>query len=134
MFRIRNYRFHIKKFQKIFFIVLLSTNWAFGNASVIPKKLKEVNGSENPAVKSIVNSTQTGSGGELVASEDQLFYGYPQNYPWAVSYIPVQYVPKPSPPKVHTTGPKAEFELVNTKPGNLGNRLTAYPGYQLVYV
>lgn len=111
-------------------IVLITTNWAFGNASVIPPKINVTTESENLAAK--LNTTQNGT--EFVPSEDQIIYGFPQNYPWAVPYVPVQYIPQHQPPKVHKTGPKSEFELVDTKPVNLNNRFTLYPGYQLVYV
>lgn len=117
------------KFQKVYLIVLIITNWAFGNSSVIPPR-KDV------AEKLSAKQNLTESNPEIGPSEEQVIYGFPQNYPsWGVSYVPVQYVPQqPIPPKVHTTGPKSEFELVNTKPGNLNNRFSLYPGFQFVYV
>lgn len=118
----KNYRsYFFFQFQNIFLIALITTNLAFGSTSVVFTK------SENLATQP--NSTQPGT------SQEQVFYGFSPNYPWGVSYIPVQYVPQQQPPKVHTTGPKSEFELVNTKPGsNLNNRFSLYPGFQNVYV
>lgn len=107
-------------------MVLITTNWAFGSTSVIPLKTSIATKSENLAAQ--LSSTHP-------ASEDQVFYGFSPNYPWGISYVPVQYVPQQQPPKVHTTGPKSEFELVDTKHGgNLNNRFSLYPGYQFVYV
>lgn len=126
-----NHRFNIQEFQKIYLIILITTNWAFGNASVIPPP-RSINGTISEILAAKPNSTRADP--ELVPSEEQVFYGFPQNYPWGLSYVPVQYVPQQQPPKVHTTGPKSEFELVDTKHGSLNNRLRFYPGYQVVYV
>lgn len=93
---------------------------------------RSIDGAKSENLAANPNSTRSDS--ELVPSEEQVFYGFPQNYPWGVSYVPVQYVPQQQPPKVHTTGPKSEFELVDIKPGGLNNRLRFYPGYQAVYV
>lgn len=98
--------------------MLITTNWTFGISSVIPQKENISNKTENITAKQNATVPKKESAN---LSEKQIIYGYPQN--WGFSYVPVvQYVPQVSQvpqqryvPKVHTSGPKSEFELVDTR-------------------